>query len=144
MCEGTFKLDYLYTEGLPDALAPLRAPLAALAFTPILGLHKFLPYRTWMGREFSRYVKEVVTDPQTSRLPYFNARTVAALADQQRNGKNRLRELHAVLTLEAVDRLLINAVARDAYRRPMAANISVHRGDRVGPSQAPAMTPPSV
>jgi asparagine synthase (glutamine-hydrolysing) len=141
-CEVTFKVDYLYTEGLPDALAPLRAPLAALAFTPIVGLHKFLPYRTWMGREFSRYVKEVVTDAQTLRLPHFNARTVATLADQQRNGKNRLRDIHAVLALEAVERLLINGSARDAYQRPVM-NVRVHDGDWVDASQqAPAMMPP--
>ena len=142
-CEATFRLDYLYTEGLPDALAPLGAPLAALAFTPIVGLHKFLRYRTWMAREFSRYVKNVVTDPQTLRSPYFNPRTVATLADQQRRGKNRLREIHAVLTLEAVDRLLINGCARNADRPPIA-NIAVDGGKRVGASrQVPVMTPPS-
>ncbi len=71
-CQATFKLDYFDKEGLPDWLGPLDQVLNALQGTGLLGLHKFLPYRRWFRRELSSYVRDVVTDAQTSRQPYWN------------------------------------------------------------------------
>ena len=112
-CRTTFKLDYLHKEGLPDWLGPFDPLLDALARTNLLGLHKFLPYRSWFRRELSDYARAVLTDPQTARQPYWNARVLPALIDDHVRGRhNRVRELNAVLTVEAVERLLV----RDSVR----------------------------
>jgi len=106
--ELTFKLDYLYSEGLAgngsrfDALA---APLSAIG---LLGQHKYLLYRTWYRTELAGHVAEVLGDPRTLRLPFWNSRTLSTMARDHIQGRhNYVREIDAVLTLEAVDRLLI-------------------------------------
>ena len=114
-CRATFKLDYLHKEGLPDWLGPYDVLLDALARTNLLGLHKFLPYRSWFRRELSDYARAVLTDPQTARQPYWNAQVLPALIDDHVRGRhNRVRELNAVLTLEAVERLLVRNSVRVA------------------------------
>jgi asparagine synthase (glutamine-hydrolysing) len=110
--EVTFKLDYLHKEGLPDSLAILEAPLDGLAKIGVLGLHKYLPYRRWFRHEVATYIRDVLSDPRTERLPFFN-RTFLPLAVRQHveGRSNLVAELNAVLTLEAVDRMLIRASA---------------------------------
>ena len=121
-CWATFKLDYLHKEGLPDCLGSIDPLLSALAGTNLLGLHKFLPYRSWFRRELSDYVRAVLTDTQTARQPYWNAKALPALVDDHVRGRhNRLRELNAVLTLEAVDRVLL----RESVRVANAAQLVV-------------------
>ena len=106
--EITFKLDYLHKEGLPHSLSPLDPFIGYLSKFRVLGLHKFLPYRRWFRRELSSYVGDVLTDTQTQRLPYWNSRFLASMHDEHVRGrKNYIREIHAVLALEAVERLLI-------------------------------------
>ena len=107
-CRATFKLDYFHKEGLPDWLGPSEPLLGALAHTDLLGLHKFLPYRSWFRRELSGYARDVLTDPQTARQPYWNPKALPKLIEDHVRGRhNRLRELNAVLTLQAVERLLV-------------------------------------
>ena len=97
----------------PTGSEPFDPLLDALARTNLLGLHKFLPYRSWFRRELSDYARAVLTDPQTARQPYWNARVLPALIDDHVRGRhNRVRELNAVLTVEAVERLLV----RDSVR----------------------------
>ena len=104
----TFKLDYLYTEGLPGWLTPLDPLLSALAHTPVIGLHKYLPYRRWFRRELLPYATKVLADLSTRPSRFWNPRFLRTMAgDHARGRANYLREIHAVLTLEAVDRLLL-------------------------------------
>ena len=120
-CQATFKLDYLHKEGLPGWLGPLDPMLDALQGTGLLGLHKFLSYRGWFRRELSEYVRDVVTDAQTARQPYWNGKALPGLVDDHVRGRhNRLRELNAILTLEAVDRLLIREIASAGPQEPSA------------------------
>ena len=107
-CRATFKLDYLHKEGLPDWLGAVDPLLEALTGTRLMGLHKFLPYRRWFRHELVGYARDVLTDPQTARQPYWNAASLPGLLDDHVHGRrNLMRELNAVLTLEAVDRLLV-------------------------------------
>jgi asparagine synthase (glutamine-hydrolysing) len=111
--EVTFKLDYFHKEGLPSRLSPLDTAISSLSRVGVLGLHKYLPYRLWFRNELRGYVSQVLTDTQTSRLPYWNsAFLTSAVEGHIRGSRNYLREINAVLTLEAVDRLLV----RDAVR----------------------------
>jgi asparagine synthase (glutamine-hydrolysing) len=104
----TFKLDYLHKEGLPDWLMPFESALGALDRAGMLGLHKYLPYRLWFRHDLAKYVTDVLTDPQTARLPYWNAGMLSSIARDHVAGRhNYVREINAVVTLAAVDRLLV-------------------------------------
>jgi asparagine synthase (glutamine-hydrolysing) len=103
--ELTFKLDYMHKDAPPPGLTRF---LAAFDKAGLLGLHKCLPYRLWFQNELSNYVSEALTDPTTCRLPFWNQRVLSTMADDHVSGKrNYVREINAVLTLGAVDRLLL-------------------------------------
>jgi asparagine synthase (glutamine-hydrolysing) len=122
-CAATFKADYLRTEGLPTWLSPLDPLLAALSKTPLLGLHKFLSYRTWFSSEVAPYVRDVMADPRTARLSCFDPAALRGIAAAHASGRrNHLPEIHAVLTLEAVDRLLIGGSAAAPARNRSAVD----------------------
>lgn len=110
-CNVTFKLDYWHTEGLPSALCTADPLLNAMAWSGLLGLHKFLPYRGWFRRELAPYLTEVVNDPFTRNMPFWNPRFLGmAVRDHTSGRRNYLRELSAILTLEAVDRIFIRGI----------------------------------
>ena len=108
--EVTFKLDYLHKEGMPNWLSPLEPFIGSLSKVGLLGLHKFLPYRNWFRHELATYISEVLTDAHTHQLPYWNSQFLSEIAEDHIHGrKNYIREIHAVLTLEATERLLIRS-----------------------------------
>lgn len=114
--EAMFKLDYWHKEGLPDILAPMDGLLEVLARAGMLGQHKFLAYRKWLQRDLAAYAAQVLADSRTRGLPYWSSAELKRVAQDHATGRrNRLRDLHAVMTLEAVHRLLIDA---NAYREP--------------------------
>ncbi len=100
------KIDYLSQEGVPRRLAPLEPLVNALATRG--KRHRYLPYRHWFRKELSAHVKRVLTDPRTMRLPYWNPDTLERVARDHSAGRgNYVREIQAVLTCEAIDRLLV-------------------------------------
>jgi asparagine synthase (glutamine-hydrolysing) len=108
--EVTFKLDYLHKEGLPHRLSPLDPAIDGLSKFGVLGLHKYLPYRRWFRNELSAYVRQVLTDARTSRVSYWNRAFLTSIAEDHINGKrNYVREINAVMTLEAAERLLVRS-----------------------------------
>ena len=112
--EVTFKLDYLHKEGLPSRLSPLDTAISGLSKVGVLGLHKYLPYRLWFRNELRAHISQVLTDAQTSRLPYWNRAFLTQAAEGHIRGSgNYLREINAVLTLEAAHRLLVRDADRD-------------------------------
>jgi asparagine synthase (glutamine-hydrolysing) len=105
--ELTFKLDYVYTETLPPPLTRFDQAIGHLHNVSLLGLHKYLPYRVWFRQELGDYVTGVLTDPSTSRLPYWNDGFLTTIAQRHVAGRRNFgREINAVVTLAAVDRLL--------------------------------------
>jgi asparagine synthase (glutamine-hydrolysing) len=103
-----FKLDYFYQQGLPRSLEWAEPCLEILRRRGHLGRHKYLPYRVWFGRELAGLVRERVTDESTLRLPMFDRDYLRALPDMHISaGQNRVCEINAVLTLEAVSRLIL-------------------------------------
>lgn len=104
----TFKLDYWHQEGLPHRLSPLNPAIDSLSRFGVLGLHKYLPYRRWFRNELRAYLSQVLTDPRTMASPYWSrAFLMSAMPDHLEGRRNYVREINAVLTLEAVERLLI-------------------------------------
>jgi asparagine synthase (glutamine-hydrolysing) len=107
--EVTFKLDYLHQDGLPHWLSRVDRAVDSLGTLGLLGWHKYLPYRGWFRRELAPYVRDVAADARGRGLPFWNPRFVDAMVLEHIEGRrNRLREIHAFLTLQAVQRLFFH------------------------------------
>jgi asparagine synthase (glutamine-hydrolysing) len=108
------KLDYIRSEGMPYGLSrfdPLMTQIASIS--GIAGLHKYLPYRVWFQRELAAYVDGILKDPQVRHSSLWNSHFVEHMASDHATGhKNYVREIDAVITLDAVERLLF----RDLHR----------------------------
>lgn len=116
--EATFKLDYLNNEGWPSWLSPFEAVFARVTSTlNVVGLHKYLHYRSWFRHDLAKYVTEVITDPLVRRMAFWNPAFVANMAHDHISGrKNYVSEINAVLTLEAVERLLFrNSAGKETW-----------------------------
>jgi asparagine synthase (glutamine-hydrolysing) len=114
-CEVTFKLDYWHKEGLPDRLCRIDGVLDAFSHLGMLGLHKFLAYRIWFRQELAPYAADVIADTCGGGLPFWNAAALKHIAEDHVKGRrNCLRDIHAVLTLTAIDRILLDGRAYPA------------------------------
>lgn len=118
-CKMTFKLDYWHSDGLPTWLSPAAPVLETLAGRGLLGQHKYLPYRAWFRDELHTYVQEVLTDPHTRHSPFWNADGLTRVASDHASGRrNHLREIHAVLALDAVERTLLRQKFVEPHSHP--------------------------
>ncbi|HEY4951980.1 MAG TPA: asparagine synthase-related protein [Verrucomicrobiae bacterium] len=104
----TFKLDYLCNDGLPHWLSPFDPFFDRLySGSGILGTHKYLRYRRWLRGALAGYLNDALADAQRAQSPFWNVDFLKQMAAQHISGrKNYLREINAVLTLRAVERLL--------------------------------------
>ncbi len=115
--EITFKLDYLHKEGLPGSLGAFDPFLNLLAPFGVLGLHKFLPYRRWFQNELAPTIMERISSEHVRKAPWWALGAPEALARDHCGGRgNHVRELNAVLTLEAIDRLFFRSQGRQEGR----------------------------
>jgi asparagine synthase (glutamine-hydrolysing) len=107
--EATFKLDYLNNEGWPNWLSPFDSVFTRVTSSlKIVGLHKYLHYRRWFRRELADYLKDVVSNARTQQSPFWNRGFLEKMANDHVEGRrNYVSEINAVLTLEAVERLLL-------------------------------------
>ena len=106
--EVTFKLDYWRTSGLPRWARPLEAIVEAGFESGRVPVHRYLEYHRWFRRELAPCVREVLTDRRTIELPYWRGRdALESMAVNHAAGHGTyVKEIGAVLTLEAIDRLL--------------------------------------
>jgi asparagine synthase (glutamine-hydrolysing) len=109
----TFKLDYLNNEGFPHWLSPLDPLFQGLASgLRIVGLHKYLHYRSWFRKELAGYVTGMLKDSRIRQSPFWNPHFLEHISREHMRGrKNYVREINAVLTLEAVDRLIVRGTS---------------------------------
>lgn len=107
--EATFKLDYLNNEGWPHWLSPFDSVFARVTSSlKIGGLHKYLHYRRWFRRELADYVRDVISSARTQQAPFWNRRFLEKMVTDHVEGRhNYVSEINAVVTLEAVERLLL-------------------------------------
>jgi asparagine synthase (glutamine-hydrolysing) len=119
--KATFKLDYLHNEGLPHWFSPLDPVFTRVASgLKIVGLHKYLHYRSWFRKELAEYVSEILSDSRIQQNPLWNSDFLGSMASEHIRGrKNYVLELDAVMTLEAVERLLFRDLCRES--KPVAA-----------------------
>lgn len=108
-CDVTFKLDYIYSESLPNVLTPFDGLIGQFDAFGIMGLHKFLRYRRWFRTKLAAYLREALANAAARQMPFWNANFLERMAADHISGRrNYLREINAVLTLDAVDRLILH------------------------------------
>ncbi len=106
--ETLFKLDYFYTEGLPRRATRLDALFRrTTSLLGISGRYKFLHYRAWSQRKLAGYVDERLASVRRG-IPFWEASSLKAIFDDHKSGRaNYVHEINSVLTLEAVERLML-------------------------------------
>jgi asparagine synthase (glutamine-hydrolysing) len=116
LSKAVCKLDYLYAEGLPHWLSSFDRLFDLVdSGASLFGWHKFLHYRRWFGRELADYIAGALKEVQTRcSSTFWNSGFLETLAHQHINGRrNYVHEIDAVLTLDAVDRLLFHDLPRE-------------------------------
>ena len=124
--EATFKLDYLNNEGWPDWLSPLDSIFTQVTSRlRIVGLHKYLHYRRWFRRELAGYINDAITDARIQQMPFWNPTFLNLLANDHIHGRrNYVGEINAVLTLDAIARLLFRDLGKMTESSASADSIS--------------------
>jgi hypothetical protein len=102
------------SEGLPFGLSALDPFYQwCTSRVGIQGLHKYLTYRKWLQKELVTFVEDRLAEACKAGLPFLNTETARRLAREHAAGrKNYTREINAVLTLEAIQRLLVRGGAK--------------------------------
>jgi asparagine synthase (glutamine-hydrolysing) len=112
---STFKLDYILNEGMPNQLGKFDGIFASLdSKNRIIGSHKYLFYRRWFRRELFNLVQEKLLETCDKRNPIWNTKYLSSMAERHRRGDhNNVKEINAVLTIDAIDRLLLKQPQRN-------------------------------
>lgn len=124
LLEFTFKAEYAYDYGMPQAVARVDHLLAPLHLERLfLGRHKFYHFRVWYRDALSNYIQEVLLDPRTLSRPYLQGSKLEAMVQSHVKGnRNYTTAIHKVLTLELVHRLLLDSAPQTAELQP-ASNV---------------------
>ena len=115
LARGTFKLDYYYSEGLPNKLGRFNPMLDLFkAGGMIVGRHKFLQYHRWFQRELADFVCQRIRGVAERGSERWNSAYLHKMVAGQGQGReNYSKEINIVLTLEAIERLFFHAYDRD-------------------------------
>jgi asparagine synthase (glutamine-hydrolysing) len=108
--ELTFKAEYAYDYGMPQAMARADHALSLLHLERIfLGRHKFYHFRVWYRDALANYVREMLLDSRTLSRPYLKAAEVEKLVVGHLKGdQNHTAAIHKLLTLEHMHRLFLD------------------------------------
>ena len=117
--EVTFKIDYYNSEGLPRLLSPLNSMLRHVSSNlGILGMHKYLHYSHWFRNKLAPILLERISTQRIRQAPWWKKGAPEAYARAHiSRRRNYLRELNAILTLEAIDRLFFKPSQMQAPER---------------------------
>ena len=107
----TFKAEYAYDYGMPQAVARIDKLLSAAHIERMfLGRHKFAHFRIWYRDALAGYVREILLDRRTLSRPYVERSGVEQIVSHHLKGdRNYTTEIHRLLTLELTHRLLVDA-----------------------------------
>jgi asparagine synthase (glutamine-hydrolysing) len=109
--EFTFKAEYAYDYGMPQAVARIDHFLSIVHPERLfLGRHKFYHFRIWYRDALSNYVREMLLDQRSLARPYIDRKRVEAIVRGHLSGQhNYTTEIHRLLSLELVHRLFLDA-----------------------------------
>jgi len=121
--EFTFKAEYAYDMGMPQAVARIDHRLSSLRLERLfLGRHKLLHFRVWYRDQLADYVRQILLDPLTLSRPYLHKSAVETMVASHLTGtRNHTTELHKLLTLELIQRLFFEANRPKSGRPSVAA-----------------------
>jgi asparagine synthase (glutamine-hydrolysing) len=107
--EFFFKSEYTYNYGMPQWLSKIDYTFKCLHIEKLfLGRHKFAHFRLWYRDELASYVKEILLDNRTNNRAYYNKHFLEKMVKGHTSGyRNYTREITKVLTVELINRLLI-------------------------------------
>ncbi|MCS6316243.1 MAG: hypothetical protein H8K05_00360 [Nitrospira sp.] len=111
MHQFLIKAEYAYDYGMPQWVAKIDHLLSPLHLERLfLGMQKFNHYRVWYRDSLAGYIRDMLLDPRTLCRPYLQRRHVEEMVQGHLKGdRNYTNEIHMVLTLELVHRLLIDS-----------------------------------
>jgi asparagine synthase (glutamine-hydrolysing) len=112
--EFTFKAEYAYDYGMPQWLAKVDHVLSPLHLEKLfLGRHKFYHFRVWYRDQLSSWVKEILLDGRSRSRNYLDWKVLEKMVENHGNGTgNFTREIHTALTMELIQRELIEEPPR--------------------------------
>lgn len=107
--EFTVKAEYAYDYGMPQWLAFIDNLFNFMHFERLfLGKHKFYHFRIWYRDALADYVKAILLDNRTLKRPYLNRKVLECIVNDHTKGyRNYATEITQILTLELIQRLLI-------------------------------------
>ena len=113
--EVTFKLDYYTVAGLPAPFSTLNSIYKPVLETlKIAGMHKFLRYSAWFRNELAGYVRDVLSSPRVRGNGFWNPEFIDRLAASHISGRRDYSaEINAVMSVEAIERLLLRDLSRE-------------------------------
>jgi len=109
MLEFQFKAEYAYDMGMPQWLARLDYAVAPFHFERVfLGRHKPFHFRLWYRNALAGYVREMLLDSKSLSRAYVEPKQVKTIVQGHTKGnRNHTSELHQLLSLELIHRLLV-------------------------------------
>lgn len=112
--EFTFKAEYAYDYGMPQWMARIDHLLSPMHPERLfLGRHKFSHFRAWYRDALANYVRDMLLDQRTLSRPYLHASAVRKIVEGHLRGdRNYTTEIHKVLTLELLHRMLLDPGCR--------------------------------
>jgi asparagine synthase (glutamine-hydrolysing) len=112
--ESLFKAEYAYDVGMPGWLARIDHALSSFHFERLfLGRHKVFHFRIWYRDPLASYVREMLLDSMSLSRPYLERTEVESIVRGHLKGnRNYTLEIHKLLTLELVQRLLLQGTDR--------------------------------
>jgi hypothetical protein len=107
-----FKLDWYYGVGMPGWAGKLESKWGLIYSRKLfLGTQRIDHYRMWFQKELSEYIRETLLDRRTKERPYLNGQYLERIVeDHISGGKNYLGEINRLLTVELIERLLIERI----------------------------------
>jgi asparagine synthase (glutamine-hydrolysing) len=109
--EFTFKAEYAYDYGMPQAVAKIDHLFSSFHLERLfLGRHKFYHFRIWYRDALAKYIREMLLDSRTLSRPYLQRSAVEAIVRGHTKGdRNHTTEIHKILTLELLHRLFLDS-----------------------------------
>ena len=107
----TFKAEWAYDNGMPQWMAKVDHAFAPFHLERLfLGRHKYYHFRIWYRDALSAYVREMLLDPHTLSRPYWRKADLEAMVQHHIKGdRNYTNEIHKVLSVELLHRVLLDA-----------------------------------
>jgi asparagine synthase (glutamine-hydrolysing) len=103
--------EYYFDYGMPHWLTNADRLLKPLRMERLfLGQQKYYHFRAWYRGPLAEQIKRIILDPKTLSRSYLNKAEVEALVERHTSGRgNHTIEIHKILTLEMIERQLLQA-----------------------------------